>query len=795
MPQILHTVKRQALFESEWQKLVAPGLESGDHQHATTACFSPDDGSYCAIGTRDGRVIVWEFSSLRTVIRSMESPARFVQGMQSQDGADMAIDVSLSDKNSINAASTADQETASAVQMNRKRLLTSVCSIGWCLSDSNGWELAVGYDCSGYISFSDNEGSEFSKGMRQPSIISGKEVGIKPSSPWRVGLVVCWRLRDSAMLWVHRLGNGVIPTCIDGMPVKIGHRRTGWFVACSDSTCHYLRQTSADSNILEGDDRSGFRYEDETIYNSEHPSERRSSVELSVTAIEILNSKGKYGGQHSKPAGCSDTCVEANYGGSAKAHIDEHAAVITYTDGFLFTYLGRSVTRLRFACGDNEKGEKGGVCNENDAIAEDMKRCFTVVCAAEQPALSSISRLQVIDGGSSSWHSRTSYLPPSNTSCNLAAVRSLPFLTSQSLPSKLSLLLIGSGVSVRLLDASTLACVYDLGGALCRGIRSGNKGSVSWAAATMGGVPGSMWAASKSYSIGSRKGSRIKEKTEKKQKKKEQEFTTTDGGNVLSSSSTSSSSFSSWTQKRRRRDRNSPKEQEDSEVEQDILANVASSICSPCDENRDQKNDASVPSSSALTISSITEQSPQDYENPPGHIWYLATSLLVNGGSEHSKYLCVHTLPPPMAVVSMQQIQMEPDLNNSSDVDAGKEEMGDDPATNESDGNDSCLVVQYSEENLNQIATKVTARKARKKCASMQPLLNGLDMALRHAPERRIGFLSWHPKRPLLLAIAQDFGTVYVLEQLHSTNWPGPMYPPGFEVCLYDKTNGRVGSY
>ena len=76
--------------------------------------------------------------------------------------------------------------------------------------------------------------------------------------------------------------------------------------------------------------------------------------------IEILNSKGKYGGQHSKPAGCSDTCVEANYGGSAKAHIDEHAAVITYTDGFLFTYLGRSVTRLRFASGDNEKGEKGG---------------------------------------------------------------------------------------------------------------------------------------------------------------------------------------------------------------------------------------------------------------------------------------------------------------------------------------------------------------------------------------------------------------------------------------------------
>ena len=132
MPQILHTVKRQALFESEWQKLVAPGLESGDHQHATTACFSPDDGSYCAIGTRDGRVIVWEFSSLRTVIRSMESPARFVQGMQSQDGADMAIDVSLSDKNSIDAASTADQETASAVQMNRKKTF-AICLCFWLL--------------------------------------------------------------------------------------------------------------------------------------------------------------------------------------------------------------------------------------------------------------------------------------------------------------------------------------------------------------------------------------------------------------------------------------------------------------------------------------------------------------------------------------------------------------------------------------------------------------------------------------------------------------------------------------
>ena len=64
-------------------------------------------------------------------------------------------------------------------------------------------------------------------------------------------------------------------------------------------------------------------------------------------------------------------------------------------------------------------------------------------------------------------------------------------------------------------------------------------------------------------------------------------------------------------------------------------------------------------------------------------------------------------------------------------------------------------------------------------------IFSALDMTLRDAPERRVSFLLWHPSRPLLLAIAQDYGSVYVLEQHQSTNWPGPMYPTGFEVSVH----------
>ncbi len=54
---------------------------------------------------------------------------------------------------------------------------------------------------------------------------------------------------------------------------------------------------------------------------------------------------------------------------------------------------------------------------------------------------------------------------------------------------------------------------------------------------------------------------------------------------------------------------------------------------------------------------------------------------------------------------------------------------------------------------------------------------------LHDAPERRLRALEWHPVRPLLLVISDVQGACFVLEPHRATNWPGPMYPPGFEVC------------
>jgi hypothetical protein len=94
MPVIEHAVVRKTIFESPWATLEAPGIEYAagrtarahlteqklglshttrllqpNPRTATAACFSPEDGRYCAVGALDGRVLVWDFQTLRTVVR------------------------------------------------------------------------------------------------------------------------------------------------------------------------------------------------------------------------------------------------------------------------------------------------------------------------------------------------------------------------------------------------------------------------------------------------------------------------------------------------------------------------------------------------------------------------------------------------------------------------------------------------------------------------------------------------------------------------------------------------------
>lgn len=58
----------------------------------------------------------------------------------------------------------------------------------------------------------------------------------------------------------------------------------------------------------------------------------------------------------------------------------------------------------------------------------------------------------------------------------------------------------------------------------------------------------------------------------------------------------------------------------------------------------------------------------------------------------------------------------------------------------------------------------------------------GGNMVLTAVPAKRIHFLQFHPKNHVLFLISDVRGEVQVLEEEVSSNFSGPMYPPGFEV-------------
>lgn len=49
------------------------------------------------------------------------------------------------------------------------------------------------------------------------------------------------------------------------------------------------------------------------------------------------------------------------------------------------------------------------------------------------------------------------------------------------------------------------------------------------------------------------------------------------------------------------------------------------------------------------------------------------------------------------------------------------------------------------------------------------------------APRNGVSSVAWHPRRPLLAACMRR-GSVHVLCKEYQSGWPGPMYPPGFEI-------------
>eukprot|EP00616_Rhizochromulina_sp_CCMP1243_P008753 CAMPEP_0118962062 /NCGR_PEP_ID=MMETSP1173-20130426/533_1 /TAXON_ID=1034831 /ORGANISM="Rhizochromulina marina cf, Strain CCMP1243" /LENGTH=698 /DNA_ID=CAMNT_0006910281 /DNA_START=1 /DNA_END=2094 /DNA_ORIENTATION=- len=56
------------------------------------------------------------------------------------------------------------------------------------------------------------------------------------------------------------------------------------------------------------------------------------------------------------------------------------------------------------------------------------------------------------------------------------------------------------------------------------------------------------------------------------------------------------------------------------------------------------------------------------------------------------------------------------------------------------------------------------------------------EMRFAEAPESNFVQLLWHPHRPLLVAVAEEHGDAYVIEPSLTSNWPGAMYPPGYQV-------------
>lgn len=136
MTTLAHTVTRKGLFESSWVALEPPG---GGYHAATSVSFS-DDGRYCAVGAYDGRVFVWDFATLRTVVRFLPAPPSSV-----------------------------------CCPAGEKVLASPVRCLAWGRGRAAGagWELAVGYT--------------FHRTATEAQ-----------------GAVVCWDLVNSRMEWVHR---------------------------------------------------------------------------------------------------------------------------------------------------------------------------------------------------------------------------------------------------------------------------------------------------------------------------------------------------------------------------------------------------------------------------------------------------------------------------------------------------------------------------------------------------------------------------------------------------------------
>lgn len=61
------------------------------------------------------------------------------------------------------------------------------------------------------------------------------------------------------------------------------------------------------------------------------------------------------------------------------------------------------------------------------------------------------------------------------------------------------------------------------------------------------------------------------------------------------------------------------------------------------------------------------------------------------------------------------------------------------------------------------------------------PVLSGYKVQLRASPSPELVWVGFHPCLSVVVLIGVS-GETWILEQTKSTNWPGPMYPPGFEV-------------
>lgn len=141
MPSIEHKERRRAFFDSPWQRLRLNPLD--DFEGACAASFTPC-GSYCAIGTIDGQVYVWEFKTTLYVARVLRSP------------------------NALDA---------------HEVISTAVTCLTWGRDERSGWwELAVGYE-------------------RMIKCEVSEEGGPTTATE---GFVVGWDLTDNTISWTHR---------------------------------------------------------------------------------------------------------------------------------------------------------------------------------------------------------------------------------------------------------------------------------------------------------------------------------------------------------------------------------------------------------------------------------------------------------------------------------------------------------------------------------------------------------------------------------------------------------------